>query len=432
MQNEMIGVICFIIMFGLLAFRMWVGLAMAFAGFIGLYMLRGFDQAWKILYSSTFNNIATYALTVIPMFILMGCVISETSIGSSLYKCMHKWLGHLKGGLAYATLAATGFLAAITGSQLTGAVVMSRIAFPEMEKLNYKDELSTGCIVSASPLGILIPPSTAFVVYGLLTELPIGKLFIAGIIPGLLTILIFFGVIYLMCKIDKKMGPASSEKYKFVERLKSSTYVIPVLIVFIVVIFGIYAGIFTATEAGAIGAGASIVVALLFRDLTWKKFVKSLKETANIMGMIILMMTGTYIFSTAIAYSGLTRYLGHFVTSMNIPQSSVIIAIIIMYLVLGMFLPEFPMMMLTVPIIYPIIVQLGIDGIWFGVLVVVLMAVCMMTPPLGMLVFVMSGFVGRPVGVIYKGVFPFVLGEIVLIVLLTVFPSIATWLPSSM
>ena len=432
MSNLTIGVICIIVLFILLAMKMWVGIAMALAGFFGLFLIRGFGPAWQMLYTTTFNNIASYSLTVMPMFVFMGCIISETDIGSNLYKTMHAWLGRLRGGLAYATVLATGFLGAITGSQLTGAIVMTKVALPEMERLNYKDELSTGCIAAASPLGILIPPSTAFIIYGLLTEVAIGKLFIAGIVPGIITIAVFFVAISIWCRINKDLGPAAPTRYTWGEKFRSLGHMAPILVLFLLVMIGIYAGWFTATEAGAIGAFGALIISIVTRQMTWKRFVKSLRETANLMGMIILQMAGTYVFSAAMTMSGLPAKLGSFIGGLALPSIVVILAIIVLYLILGCFLPEFPMIMLTVPILFPVIKALNYDPIWFGVLIVVVMSVGMLTPPVGMVVYTLSGICKKPVGTIFKGVVPFILAEIVVIILLIAFPSIATWLPGIM
>lgn len=432
MSNLTVGILCLVVLFILLAMKMWVGAAMALSGFLGLFLIRGFDSAWQMLYTTTFDNIASYSLTVMPMFVFMGCIISETDIGSNLYKTMHAWLGRLRGGLAYATVLATGFLGAITGSQLTGAIVMTKVALPEMEKLKYKDELSTGCIAAASPLGILIPPSTAFIIYGLLTEVAIGKLFIAGIVPGIVTILVFFVAIAIWCRIKKDLGPAAETKYTWGEKLRSLGHMMPIVILFLLVMVGIYAGWFTATEAGAIGAFGALLISIVTKQMTWKRFVKSLQETANLMGMIILQMAGTYVFSAAMTMSGLPARLGAFVAGLNMPSVVVIIAIIILYLILGCFLPEFPMIMLTVPILFPIIKALNYDPIWFGVLIVVVMSVGMLTPPVGMVVFTLGGICKKPVATIFKGVVPFIIAEVVVVALLIAFPQIATWLPSVM
>lgn len=432
MSNLTVGILCLVVLFILLAMKMWVGAAMALSGFLGLFLIRGFDSAWQMLYTTTFDNIASYSLTVMPMFVFMGCIISETDIGSNLYKTMHAWLGRLRGGLAYATVLATGFLGAITGSQLTGAIVMTKVALPEMEKLKYKDELSTGCIAAASPLGILIPPSTAFIIYGLLTEVAIGKLFIAGIVPGIVTILVFFVAIAIWCRIKKDLGPAAETKYTWGEKLRSLGHMMPIVILFLLVMVGIYAGWFTATEAGAIGAFGALLISIVTKQMTWKRLVKSLQETANLMGMIILQMAGTYVFSAAMTMSGLPARLGAFVAGLDMPSVVVIIAIIILYLILGCFLPEFPMIMLTVPILFPIIKALNYDPIWFGVLIVVVMSVGMLTPPVGMVVFTLGGICKKPVATIFKGVVPFIIAEVVVIALLIAFPQIATWLPSVM
>ena len=432
MSKELIGVIAIVILFILLLGRVWVGLAMSIAGFFAIMCVRGFAQGWTSLFGSTFSNICNYSLSVMPMFVLMGCVISETDIGSDLYKTMHKWLGNHKGGLAYATVAATGLLGAITGSQLTGAIVMSKVALPEMEKVGYKDQLSTGSIAAASPLGILIPPSTAFILYGLLTEQSIGKLFISGIVPGIISVIVFFLVIFIICRKDPELGPKMGVKVPLREKLKSLVKVLPILILFVLVMVGIYAGLCTATEAGAIGAFAALVITIVTKQMNMKRFLNSLKETANLMGMIMLQMMGTYIFSTALTYTRITTALGKFVVGLHVPSFVIIIAIIILYLLLGCFLPEFPMIMLTVPILYPIVQQLGFDLIWFGVLIVVVMSIGMMTPPVGMIVFALSGITKKPVSTIFKGVTPFIIGEAVVLILLCVFPAIATWLPSVM
>lgn len=432
MSNLTVGILCLVVLFILLAMKMWVGAAMALSGFLGLLLIRGFSSAWQMLYTTTFDNIASYSLTVMPMFVFMGCIISETDIGANLYKTMHAWLGRLRGGLAYATVLATGFLGAITGSQLTGAIVMTKVALPEMEKLNYKDELSTGCIAAASPLGILIPPSTAFIIYGLLTEVAIGKLFIAGIVPGIITILVFFVSISIWCRIKKDLGPASAEKYSWGEKFRSLSHMMPIVILFLLVMVGIYGGWFTATEAGAIGAFGALLISVFTRQMTWKRFVKSLRETATLMGMIILQMAGTYIFSAAMTMSGLPAKLGSFVAGLNMPSIAVIIAIIFLYLILGCFLPEFPMIMLTVPILFPIIKALHYDPIWFGVLIVVVMSVGMLTPPVGMVVFTLGGICKKPVATIFKGVIPFIIAEVIVIAILIAFPQVATWLPGIM
>lgn len=432
MSGIFIGIICLILLFALLAARMWVGLAMSFAGFVGLFLLRGFDQAWSMLFNASFNNICSYSLSVMPMFVLMGCIISETNIGSDLYKTMHRWLGHHRGGLSYATVLATGLLGAITGSQLTGAIVMSKVALPEMEKVNYKDTLSCGCIAAASPLGILIPPSTAFILYGLLTEQSIGKLFISGIVPGIITIILFFAAIFIICRMDPTLGPAMVYKAPIRDRLKSLVNILPIVLLFVVVMVGIYAGWVTATEAGAVGAFGALIITVVTKQMTVKRFLASLKETANLMGMIMLQIMGTYILSAALTYSGVTRALGDFVIGLNAPKFIIIIAIIVLYLILGCFLPEFPMIMLTVPILYPIVQALGFDLIWFGVLIVVIMSVGMMTPPVGMIVFALSGITRKPVGMIFKGVVPFIIAEALVIIILCVWPQVATWLPSIM
>lgn len=309
---------------------------------------------------------------------------------------------------------------------------MSKVALPEMERVGYKETLSCGSIAAASPLGILIPPSTAFILYGLLTEVSIGKLFVAGVLPGILTVIVFSFVIFILCKRDKDLGPAMDERPSMAEKLKSTIYVLPILILFVLVIVGIYAGWFTSTEAGAIGAFGALIIAVVTRQMGKKEFLKSLKETANLCGMIMLQMVGTYVFAAAMTVSRLPAMLGSFVGNLGLSPMLVMIAIIILYLILGCFLPEFPMIMLTVPILYPVAQAMNFDLVWFGVMIVIVMCTGMMTPPVGMIVFSVSGITKRSVGMIFKGVAPFVIAEAVVIILMLIFPQIATILPSMM
>jgi tripartite ATP-independent transporter DctM subunit len=356
-------------MLGLMAIKMWTGLAMALAGFIGIFLLRGFTPAWVTMFTGSFNRVANYAFTVMPMFILMGAVISETNIGTNLYKSMYLFLGRLRGGLAQATIAATGLFGAITGSQMTGAILMSKVALPSMDKYKYDERLSTGCIAAASPLGILLPPSNALILYGILTEVSVGRLFLAGIVPGLITIVMYFGLISLWCRINPRLAPIKTDEPKssMKERMASLKFVLPVIVLFAIVMVFIYAGLSTATEAGAIGALGAIVIAVVLRELTWKKFVICLKHTANLLGMVILSVMGAFIFSSALMMSGLPAMLSSAVGGLPIPPMAIMVAIILFYLIFGTVIPEFPMLMMTIPIVFPIIIALGFDPVWFGV-----------------------------------------------------------------
>jgi tripartite ATP-independent transporter DctM subunit len=418
-------------MLALMAIKMWTGLAMALAGFVGILLLRGFTPAWLAMFTGSFNRVATYALTVMPMFILMGAVISETNIGHNMYRSMHLFLGRLRGGLAQATVAATGLFGAITGAQMTGAILMSRIALPSMDEYGYDERLSTGCIAAASPLGILLPPSNALILYGILTEVSIGKLFLAGFVPGVITVVMYFGVISLWCRINPKLAPiASAEKPSLKEKLVSLKHVIPIIIIFLIVMVGIYAGFVTATEAGAIGAFASIVVALVMKELSWKKFMRCLKQTTSLLGMVMLSIMGAFIFSSALSMSGLPAVLSSAIGALPIAPMAIMILIILFYIIFGTVIPEFPMLMMTISIVAPIVVALGFDLVWFGVIMAVVMCFGTVTPPLGLTTLTLAGVSKKQPSVIFRGLVPFLIADAVLVAFMVAFPIIVLWLPN--
>ena len=299
MSIEVIGLIGIIIMLALLASGMWIGIAMGIVGFVGVVIIRGLGQALSMAGSIPYENIAFYQMSVVPLFVLMGMIINEAGIGADLYYSAHKCIGQFKGGLASASIVACAAIAAITGTATAGIIVMSKVALPEMRKYGYDEGLATGTIASATTMGVLIPPSVAFVLYGILTEQPIGTLFIAGIIPGVLEAVFYVGVIYILCLINPKMAPPGP-KSSFKEKIYSLKNTWAMVVLFLLVIGGIYGGIFTPTEAGGVGAFGSIIIALIMRRLSWKGFIQSLKDTAVMCGMIFLMLIGTFMLSAVL------------------------------------------------------------------------------------------------------------------------------------
>lgn len=432
MSTEMIGVIGIIVLFIFMATRMWIGFSMALVGFLGIVVLRGgFVQALNVIGSSPFNTINSYTMTTVPMFLLMGLVISETSIGKGLYRAAYAWIGRFRGGLAAATTCASGLLGAICSSHMTGTIIMSKIALPEMRKYQYSDELACGSIAGAAPLSILIPPSMPFIMYGIITEQPIGKLFMAGVIPGLILLAIDLIMINVHTRRNPKAGPAG-DRIPMKEKLKTTLEVLPMVILFVVVLGGIYAGFFTATESGAIGAFGAIVIAFAKREMNFKKLVKCLATTATMASTILMLLAGTNIFVAFITMSRLPQFLVGLVAELNAPYLVLVAAVIVIYLILGMFLPDMPLIVLTVPIMYPIITALGWNPIWFGCLVVFMQALGSVTPPVGMAVYLLSGLADVSVVKIFKGVVPFIIGMVIVIILVIAFPGIATFLPSMM
>lgn len=431
MSPELIGLLGIILLLVLLACKMWVGAAMSLVSIIGIIILRNFTVAASLAGSSGFTNLNSYAFTVMPMFTLMGMIIAEGNMGRDLYSAAYAWVGRFRGGLASATIVACGILGAICGSTHVGVLVMARVAMPEMKKNNYDESFAAGCVAAGAPLSILIPPSMGFIMYGILTENSIGKLFISGIGVGVVQMILYVILVTVICTIKPNYGPRGP-KFEFRYKLKTLVKVLPIMCLMILVLGGIYGGLFTTTEAGAIGALGSILISLAFRQLTVKKFVKALKDTAVLCGMVFFLIAATYLFVTFMSLSRVPMWLANIITGLAVPKWVISIALVVLYFILGMFLPDTPMVALTVPVLYTALMKVGFDPIWLGAFVVKLMAVGSISPPVGMCVFTMAGVSGIRVDKIFKGVIPFLAIDVVILILMIIFPGIATYLPSLM
>jgi len=428
---ELIGLIGIIVLLLLIACKMWVGAAMALVSIIGIIILKNTGVAWTAAGTSAFKNLNTYAFTVIPMFTLMGMIISESTMGTDLYAAAYAWVGRFKGGLASATVVACGILGAISGSSNVGVVIMGRVALPEMQKNGYDESFACGSVAAGAPLSILIPPSMAFITYGIITENSIGQLFMSGIGVGVVQMILYVVVIFIMCSINPKLGPRGP-KVAMKLKLKSLLKIVPIMLLVVLVMGGVYAGFFTTTEAGAIGAFGSIVIAFIFRQITVKKFKKALKETATLCGMIFFLIASTYLFVTFMSLSRLPMALANTIVSLQVPKWVIAAALIVLYFILGMFLPETPMVLLTIPVLYSALMRVGFDPIWLGAFVVKLMAIGSISPPVGMTCFTMAAVTGVSVDKIFKGVIPYLFVDVVILVLMIIFPSIATFIPNMM
>ncbi|MCF0228211.1 MAG: TRAP transporter large permease [Parasporobacterium sp.] len=432
MSKELIGLFAIIILFLFLACRMWIGVAMTLIGMIGIMIVRGDTQALNVIGTQPFITSNNYSLTVIPMFIMMGLVISESSMGKDLFGAANAFMGHRRGGLASATTVASGVLGAITGSHMAGTIIMSKIALPEMKRYNYSDELATGAVAGAAPLAIIIPPSVPMIMYGIIANENIGKLFISGIVPGVILIVLDIILISVVTKINPSYGPAG-QRTGWKDRFRTLKTVWPIILLFVLVLGGIYGGWFTVTESGAIGAFAAVIIGIVTKRLNFKKIMGCLIHTSLLTGTILLLMIGTNIFTTFITYSKVPAFLANAITSAGLPVGIVIVLVALMYIILGMFMPDNPMIMLTVPILYPIMVTtLGLNGTWFGLFVVLMTALGSITPPVGMVVFLLAGLSKVDVRKIFKGVAPFIIGLILVIILISIFPQIVLWLPNLM
>ena len=431
MSHEIIGIIGIALLVFLLIARMWIGLAMAIVGFFGIVCLTGIDGAFGVLGTVPYKYVAFYPMSAIPLFVFMAMVISNTGIGASLFKTAHKWLGQLKGGLAMASVMASGGLAAIMGDSVAEVVTMSQIAVPEMRKYNYDSQLATGSVAAGGTLGILIPPSLGFILYGILTEQSIGALFMAGIVPGIVLTFLFMVTIRAITGIRPDAGPPGP-KTGLKEKILSLKGTWHMLVLFLLIIGGIYGGIFTPTEAGGVGAFGAIIISVVSRRLTLKILLDSLLEATKITAMIMLLVLGAFILMKFLAISKLPFMLADTISSLTLPRYVIFAGIIVLYIFLGMFLDIFSAIVLTIPVIFPLITKMGFDPIWFGVIMVVVMEMGLITPPVGLNVFALSGVTGVPIHIIFRGVLPFVLAMIVCIILLALFPQMALFLPGLM
>ena len=432
MSAELIGLIGVVILVVLLLFfRMWIGLAMALVGSLGILYLQGFKQAFGVMCTVPYETVAYYPIAALPLFVLMGVIVGNTSIGEDLYYAVYKWIGSLRGGLASATVLACAVFASITGSSATGTVLMSKVALPQMRRYEYDDAMASGCIASAGTMGILIPPSMGFILYGLLTEQSIGKLFMAGFLPGILLTILMILAITIITAFRPEAGPAGP-KTTFKEKVASLKRIWHVMLLFLLVLGGIYGGIFTPTEAGAIGAFGAFVIVVITRQLTRKIFQEILKESVTTSAMIFFIVVGAFIFMKFLGISKLPFALVKIIEQLQVSKYVIIAGIILLYILLGMFLEIYSAVTFTIPIIYPIIVALGFDPIWFGVIIVLIIEMGLITPPVGMNVFILSGMTGIPLDTIFRGIVPFFIAMVICVLLLVIFPEIALFLPRTM
>jgi tripartite ATP-independent transporter DctM subunit len=432
MSPELVGIVGIIVMFVLIALQMYIGMAMAVVGFLGLSMIVGLPAGISILGITPLAEGSSYTLSVIPLFVLMGQFAFLSGISSDIYNSVYSWMGHFRGGLAMATILACSGFAAICGSSLATGATMGMVAIPEMERHKYDHRLSTGCIAAGGTLGILIPPSIGFVLYGILTEQSIGKLFMAGVFPGILLTSLFLLVIVVRCRMDPQMGPRGP-KVSLKAKIKSLSGVWGMLLLFAVVMGGIYLGVFTPTEAAGIGAFGAFLFALFKRKLTWGTLFQCLMQTGRTTAMIFLIIIGANIFSSFLGLARLPMELASFIAALELPRIVILAAMLVVYIALGCVMDCYAIMILTVPIIFPVIEAMQFDPIWFGVLMVIVLEVGLITPPVGLNVFVLKAAAPMvPLSTIFRGIWPFMFAAFAAIVIITVFPQIATYLPSLM
>jgi len=371
-------------------------------------------------------------LTVIPLFILMGMLASKAGLSEEAFYAVNKWVGHLPGGLAIATVGGCTGFAAVCGSAAATATTMGTVALPEMRRYKYADQLSLGTIACGGMLGFMIPPSIPFILYAYLTEESIGSLFIAGIFPGLLIAILFIAAIYITCRLNPSLG-AKGPRVGWRERMTALYHIWGVLLLFLLVLGGLYSGVFTPTEAGAVGAFVALVLGLAKRRLTWKKFAASLADTGRVTGMIFILIIGANILNVFIAMTEFPFTLANYVGGLPIPPIAVMLALIVVFIIVGFFMDIMAVMILAVPIIYPLLMAIDINPVWFGVLVVLTVMIGHITPPVGIVVYAVGGIVREvPLFTIFRGVWPFFYAMIIALIILVAFPQISLWLPGMM
>ena len=431
MSSIMVGVVGFVAILVLIMFmKLPIGFSMILVGVTGIAYLTSIETAVNMLGRQVLTSAASYDMAVVAMFILMGEMAFSAGISNRAYETAYKWLGKLRGGLAMATIGASAAFAAVCGSSPATAATVGSISISEMKKYGYSDELATGTVAAGGVLGILIPPSVGFILLGLLTEQSIGSLYMAGILPGILLTLLFMIVAYIIAKVNPE-GSNNMLSFSMREKLLSLKGLIEVVVIFVVCIGGLIFGFFTPTEAGAVGVIAVLIASLIKRSISLKKLSDSLRKSTAMVGMVLTIFIGAMIFSSFLAASTLPFKLGEMISGLHLPPILIVSAIIILWLILGCIMDAIAMIMLTVPIVYPIIIHLGFEPIWFCVLGVIAIEAGLITPPIGMNVYIIAGIAKDiPLHKIFKGTLPFLVSIFILIVLIMAFPDIALFLPN--
>lgn len=422
-----LGIFCLLVLFML---NMPVSFAMAFVGCVGFGYLVGWDVAISLLTLEIFDQLSNYPLNVIVLFVLMGSFAFASGMSSRIYGSANKIAGELPGGLAVATILACSGFAAICGSTAATAATIGRVAVPEMRRFGYSDKLATGCVASAGGIGILIPPSTVFIVYGILTEQSIGSLFAAGILPGLLLTFFFVITVFILAYLKKDFVPVGNAN-SLSEKLMAIWQIADIFLLFGLSIGGMFMGWYSPNQAAGIGAAGALVLGLIYRELTWSKFFDATREGLRTACMIMMLIAGASVFGKFMAVTTIPVNLSMWVSQLPLPPAGVMVVICLMFFLGGCFIDAMALIMLTVPIIFPVVLSLDLDPIWFGVIIVLISQIAVVTPPVGVNVYVTKGIAGSvPIQKIFQGTFPFLIAMVVLLLCVVFFPNLVLWLPN--
>ncbi len=436
MDQTLAGILGILIMIVLFMLRLPVAYSMMLVGFVGFGLLSSWTGGLNLVSRSIYSSFASLDLCTIPLFILMGQLAFNTGISRKLYDTAYRYLGHVRGGLAMATTVACTAFGTICGSSPATAATMATVGLPEMKRFGYSDELATGCVASSGGLGMIMPPSVVLLVYGVLTGQSIGALFVAGILPAILLTILFIITVSILCARNPRLGPAG-ERFTWAERIKALAGLMDTLAIFATVVGGLFFGWFTPTEAAAIGVIAVTVLSMAKRQLTWEGFKKSLDETLRTSCMVMFLIAGAVVFGKFLAVTRIPFNVANWVGGLDMPSFAVMAVIVAIYFVGGCFMDSLAMIMLTIPVFYPVVTNLGYDPIWFGVIAVLVTEMGVLTPPVGINVYVVYGIAQRILpGItlesVFKGALPFVAAVVICIALLMMFPIIITALPSLM
>ena len=429
MTEALIG---FIAIFCLALLRMPLAFSMGIVGIVGIGLTRGWMPALASTAQVVQETGFAYTLSVIPLFILMGNFVARAGLAHELFHAAYTFIGHRRGGLAHATIAACAGFGAICGSSIATAATMSKVAYPSMKKLGYSDALSTGVIAAGGTLGIMIPPSTIMVIYGIVTETHIGKLFAAGVIPGILTAILLMVAVVIMTSRVPEHAPAG-EKFTWTQRMEALRGIWGVLFLVFVVLGGIYGGIFTATEGAGMGAAGAFLFAWARKALTWDSLIGILVVSARTTGMLFTLLIAATVFANFVNFTTMPGDLKEWITHLGLSPVMVVGAMMVIYIILGTVMEELTMVLLTIPLFFPIVMQLGFDPVWFGVLIVMVIQIGLISPPVGMNLFVLNTLLPKVgLGTIFRGCWPFVAMQVVTLAILLFFPSLSLYLPSLM
>lgn len=432
MSPMIVGFIGIILMLALLILGLPIGYGMALVGFCGVWYFTSLPAVVNIAATVPYDAMANYGLCVLPLFLFFGAVCKNSEMGKDLFNMAYKWMGRVPGALALACLVEGTIFGAISSSGIATIIVTGKVSLPEMKKGKYDDALATGCVAIGGMLGILLPPSSIMVIYGIMTEQSIAAIFIAGIIPGMILAFMFMGYAIIVCIRNPKLGPPGPS-FTIKEKIRSLGPSLEINLLTVLVLLGLVVGWFTPTESGAIAAAGAIVFSLFKRRLSWKGFKESLWETIGGSGMIYVMLIGSFIFNNFMALSQIPMDIADIVAGLRLPGVVIITIIIAIYFVLGTFFDEMAMILLTLPVFFPIVMKTGFDPIWFGIVVTWAVGIGQITPPVGMGIYVTAGLAKDvPLPTILKGLLPFIVMELIFAASLIAFPQMATWLPSVM